>query len=141
MDSYGYEEPTVSFLDQLQHWFGLGVGGLVLLFTLWMIIDAVRKGEWAWVAYMLIMPGLAAAWYFFYMFRGPTTRGFELPGANDRRRIKEQASVWLSGGARRLNVRVVFQGVQHRPNERGRMRLQGLEAGDAERSRSRAIQR
>lgn len=89
MDSYGYEEPTVSFLDQLQHWFGLGVGGLVLLFTLWMIIDAVRKGEWAWVVYMLIMPGLAAAWYFFYLFRGPTMRGFELPGAHDRRRIKE----------------------------------------------------
>lgn len=89
MDSYGYEEPTVSFFDQVQHWFGLGVGGLVLLFTLWMIIDAVRKGEWAWVVYMLIMPGLAAAWYFFYLFRGPTSRGFELPGAHDRRRIKE----------------------------------------------------
>lgn len=89
MDEYGYEDPTASLLDHLQHWFGLGVGGLVLLFNLWMIIDAIRKREWPWVLYMFLMPGLAAVWYFFHMFRGPTSRGFELPGASDRRRIKE----------------------------------------------------
>jgi tetratricopeptide (TPR) repeat protein len=89
MDEYGYEDPTTSIFYQLQHWFGFGLGGLVALFTLWMIIDAIRKREWVWVAYMMIMPGLAAAWYFFHMFRGQTTRGFELPGAHDRRRIKE----------------------------------------------------
>jgi hypothetical protein len=70
-----------------------GISWLLLIgimgFNLWMMIDAVRKREWAWVIYMLIMPGLAAAWYFFHMFRGPTTNGFELPGAHDRRRIKE----------------------------------------------------
>jgi hypothetical protein len=89
VDSYGSEDPPVSLLAQLQGWFGLGIGGLFLLFNLWMIIDAIRKREWPWVLYMCVMPGLAAVWYFFYMFRGPATRGFELPGAHDRRRIKE----------------------------------------------------
>lgn len=89
MDEYGYEGPRASFLYQLQQWFGYGVGVVFLLFTLWMIIDAIRKGEWQWVFFMMVMPGLAAAWYFFYIFRGPTLRGFELPGASDRRRIKE----------------------------------------------------
>jgi hypothetical protein len=67
--------------------FGILIVGAV--FNLWMIIDAVRKREWPWVIYMIVMPGLAAVWYFFYIFRGPTLRGFELPGASDRRRIKE----------------------------------------------------
>jgi hypothetical protein len=89
MDSYGYEEPAASFLYELQRWFGFGVAGIFFLFKLWMIIDALRKREWAWVVYMCVMPGLAAVWYFFYLYRGPTTRGFELPGAHDRRRIKE----------------------------------------------------
>jgi hypothetical protein len=66
--------------------------GLLLfgLFNLWMIIDAIRKREWVWVVILLLFPGLGTLFYFFYMFRGPTiTRGFELPGAHDRRRIKE----------------------------------------------------
>lgn len=89
MDESGYEAPSASVFDHLQQWFGFGLGGLFVLFNLWMIIDAIRKREWPWVVYMLIMPGLATAWYFFYMFRGQTTRGFELPGSHDRRRIKE----------------------------------------------------
>lgn len=89
MDEYGYEDPRASFLYQLQRWFGYGVGAVFLLFTLWMIIDAIRKREWPWVVYMSLMPGLAAVWYFFYMFRGPAVRGFELPGSFDRHRIRE----------------------------------------------------
>lgn len=89
MDSYGYEAPAASLAERLQHWFGLAVAGVILLFTLWMLVDAIRKREWPWVIYMCIMPGLAAAWYFFHVFRGPTTRGFELPGSFDRHRIKE----------------------------------------------------
>lgn len=89
MDEYGYDDPTVSAFYQLQHWFGYGVLGVGALFNLWMMIDAIRKREWPWVIYMLVMPGLAAVWYFFYMFRGQTTRGFELPGASDRRRVRE----------------------------------------------------
>jgi len=66
--------------------------GVVLfaLFNLWMIIDAVRRKEWLWALILVVFPGLGTLWYFFFVFRGPTiTRGFELPGAHDRRRIKE----------------------------------------------------
>ncbi|HYG23060.1 MAG TPA: tetratricopeptide repeat protein [Verrucomicrobiae bacterium] len=60
-------------------------------FHIWMMIDAVRKQEWMWLALMFFLPGLTTIWYFFYMYRGApsSTRGFELPGAYDRRRIKE----------------------------------------------------
>ena len=84
-----YDDPTFSLLYELRSWLGFCFGGVVGLFNLWMIIDAVRRREWPWVIYMIVMPGLAAAWYFFYMFRGTTTSGFELPGAQSRRRIKE----------------------------------------------------
>ncbi len=87
MDSY--DNPTVSVFYELRHWLGFGGMGVLGLFNLWMIIDAMRRREWQWVLYMMVLPGLAAAWYFFYMFRGPTMQGFELPGAQDRRRIKE----------------------------------------------------
>ena len=84
-----YDDPAASIFYELRHWLSFGGLGIVGLFNLWMIIDAVRRREWSWVLYMIVMPGLAAAWYFFYMFRGPTMQGFELPGAQDRRRIKE----------------------------------------------------
>ena len=84
-----YAEPTTSIFYELGHWLGFGGFGVVGLFNLWMIIHAARRGEWLWVLYMIVMPGLAAAFYFFYMFRDTTTSGFELPGAHSRRRIKE----------------------------------------------------
>ena len=64
------------------------VGGV---FQLWMMIDAIRLGEWGWLIFMLLAPGLGAFWYFFYVYRGSpsATRGFELPGAHDRRRIRQ----------------------------------------------------
>lgn len=53
-----------------------------------MLVDAVRRKEYLWV--FLIIAGLAV-WYFFYVYRdSPTaTRGFELPGAQNRKRIRE----------------------------------------------------
>jgi hypothetical protein len=65
---------------------------LMAIFQIWMLIDAARRQEWMWFFIMLIFPGLGTLWYFFYVYRGsagPVTRGFELPGAFDRRRIKE----------------------------------------------------
>ncbi len=74
----------------VQSWLYLGGAALVGLFNLWMIVDAVRRREWLWVGILLIFPGISTLWYFFYMFRdSPATRGFELPGAQNRRRIKE----------------------------------------------------
>jgi hypothetical protein len=88
MDSVG--DSDSSWIFHVESWFSKVGVVLVLLFNLWMIIDAIRKREWMWVGILLIFPGLGTLWYFFYMFRGPTAmRGFELPGANDRRRIAE----------------------------------------------------
>ena len=78
----------------------LDLGGFLLasplylafgIFQIWMIIDAVRRSEWFWVAFMFFFPGLGTIWYFFSVYRGApsATRGFELPGAVDRRRIKD----------------------------------------------------
>jgi len=56
-----------------------------------MLIDAIRRKEWMWVFFIVMFQGFGAFWYFFQVYRGsPTaTSGFELPGAYDRRRIKE----------------------------------------------------
>lgn len=66
-------------------------------FTLWMLIDAIRRKEWMWVLFILLFQGFGAFWYFFQVYRdSPTaTRGFELPGAYKRHRIKElQAQIY-----------------------------------------------
>jgi hypothetical protein len=66
--------------------------GLVFLaFALWMLVDAIRRGEWLWAFFILLFAPLNAPLYFFLVYRdqaGPV-RGFELPGAGTRARIKE----------------------------------------------------
>jgi tetratricopeptide (TPR) repeat protein len=56
-----------------------------------MFIDAIRREEWIWAVFIFIGFGLSALLYFFFVYRAApsATRGFELPGAHDRRRIKE----------------------------------------------------
>jgi len=60
-------------------------------FQIWMLIDAVRQREWMWVVVILVFPGFGSLWYFFHIYRGSggAMRGFELPGAHSRQRIKE----------------------------------------------------
>jgi hypothetical protein len=64
---------------------------LVLAFQLWMFVDAVRQREWIWALFIFIFPGFGAFWYYFCVYRGAPSamRGFELPGAHNRRRIRE----------------------------------------------------
>jgi len=62
---------------------------LVGLFQIWMLVDAVRRGEWVWVFFIVVGWGLSAVFYYFYVYRDSATRGFELPGSFDRRRIKQ----------------------------------------------------
>jgi hypothetical protein len=64
---------------------------LATLFQIWMLIHALREKEWMWALFILFFPGFGAFWYFFSVYRAApsSTRGFELPGAHDRRRIKE----------------------------------------------------
>lgn len=88
MDSY--DDSAMSAVYNVQAWGSLIGAVLLVAFNLWMIIDAIRKREWGWVAILIVFPGLGTVFYFFYIFRGPTAmRGFELPGAQGRRRIKE----------------------------------------------------
>jgi hypothetical protein len=56
-----------------------------------MFIDAIRRREWLWTVFIFIFPLLNAVLYFFLVYRAaaPATRGFELPGAHDRRRIRK----------------------------------------------------
>ena len=83
-------EPVSSSVYHVESWFSLVGLVLIGLFNLWMMVDAIRRKEWLWVVILLIFPGLSTLWYFFYIFRdSPPTRGFELPGATDRRRIKQ----------------------------------------------------
>jgi tetratricopeptide (TPR) repeat protein len=82
---------VATILDLLNTDYWLTSPGFLLfsLFQLWMFIDAVRRREWIWAAFILI--GVGAIFYFFFVYRAApsVTRGFELPGGHDRRRIKD----------------------------------------------------
>ncbi len=65
---------------------------LIFAFEIWMFIDAIRRQEWLWAVFIFIGWGITALLYYFFVYRNSTpsvTRGFELPGAFDRKRIKE----------------------------------------------------
>jgi hypothetical protein len=76
---------------EIVYWLRSPVTWVFAAFAIWMIVDAVRRREWGWVIFIIVFPGLGAFWYFFYVYRGSpsATRGFELPGADKRKRIKE----------------------------------------------------
>ena len=63
----------------------------VTAFQVWMLVDAIRQREWIWALFILFGWGLSSILYYFFVYRAApsATRGFELPGAHSRRRIKE----------------------------------------------------
>lgn len=71
------------------------VSWLLLGFQLWMLVDAVRRQEWIWAVCIFFFSVLSALLYYFFVFRqagpagGSGLRGFELPGAGTRQRIRE----------------------------------------------------
>jgi hypothetical protein len=70
---------------------------LVVAFQVWMLIDAIRRQEWIWAFFILVGWGISALFYYFYVYRpsASSVRGFELPGAANRARIKElQAQIY-----------------------------------------------
>ena len=70
---------------------------VVTAFWLWMLVDAIRREEWLWAIIIFIGFGVSAALYYFLVYRAApsATRGFELPGAHNRKRIKElQAQIY-----------------------------------------------
>ena len=83
-----------SLISDLANWEFLLTNPAFLLMTafqVWMFVDAVRREEWIWAVFIFIGFGVSALLYFFLVYRAApsATRGFELPGAYDRRRIKE----------------------------------------------------
>ena len=66
----------------------------VTAFQIWMFVDAVRRQEWIWAAFIFIGWGITAILYFFLVYRASAggTTGFELPGAGSRARVKELQS-------------------------------------------------
>jgi hypothetical protein len=63
----------------------------VTAFQIWMFIHAIRNREWLWAVFIFIGWGLSTILYYFLVYRATpsATRGFELPGAHNRKRIKE----------------------------------------------------
>jgi hypothetical protein len=82
---------TLLDLDYLRALVTSPVFLLSAAFQIWMLIDALRRREWIWVVLIFFFSFLTALIYFFLVYRQApaATRGFELPGAVDRRRIKE----------------------------------------------------
>lgn len=78
-------------LFNIGYWLSSPFWLLLAIFQIWMFIDAVRRGEWVWAVLIWLFPGFTALLYYLFVYRAAaaTTRGFELPGAFDRRRIKE----------------------------------------------------
>src|ERR1700677_3690212 len=70
-----------------------GIAGLAMtVFHLWMLIDALRRGEYIWALFIFLFPVLNDVLYFFLVYRPSRGRnpmaGVELPGPADRRQIK-----------------------------------------------------
>jgi hypothetical protein len=61
------------------------------VFQIWMLIDAVRRQEWIWAFFILVFSGFSALMYFFWVYRAApsATQGFQLPGSDNRQRIRE----------------------------------------------------
>ena len=78
-------------VGEFLYWLHSPLAWPFLVFQIWMLVDAVRRREWIWALFVFAFPVFGTFWYFFYVYRGSpsATRGFELPGAHDRKRIKE----------------------------------------------------
>lgn len=59
------------------------------VFQIWMLVHAVRNREWLWALFIFFTSLLGAMWYYFTVYRGSSSTGFELPGAQSRARVKE----------------------------------------------------
>src|SRR5512142_1655710 len=78
-------------LLNLDYWLTYPWVALFSIFQLWMLIDALRRREWIWALFIFIGWGISALFYYFAVYRAApsATRGFELPGAFHRHRIKQ----------------------------------------------------
>src|ERR1044071_3612344 len=59
-----------AFGEQFLYRFSSPIGIVFGIFSIWMLIDAVRRKEWLWALFIFAFPGFGACWYFFYVYRG-----------------------------------------------------------------------
>ena len=81
-------------LNRIENWQYLFTNPVLLVLTvfqIWMLIHALRNREWLWAVFLFLGWGISAFWYYFAVYRGSASAmsGFELPGAQNRKRIKE----------------------------------------------------
>jgi len=94
-----------SLITDISEWGLLLLNPFLLLpiaFQIWMLVHAVRQREWIWVVFIFFGFTFASLLYFFLVYRAApsATSGFELPGAQSRKRIKElQAQIYHIGNA------------------------------------------
>ncbi len=64
---------------------------LLTVFQIWMLIHALRNREWIWALFIAIGWGIGTIWYYFAVYResGSGATGFELPGAQSRKHIRD----------------------------------------------------
>ena len=85
-----------STLFHPENWLNNPIPIAITLFQVWMGIDALRRREFLWAAFIVIGWGFSALFYYLQVYRtqgpiggGSALAGFELPGSGSRRRIKE----------------------------------------------------
>lgn len=63
----------------------------ITVFQVWMLVHAIRNREWIWAVFIVIGWGLSALWYYLMVYRASpsSVSGFELPGAQSRKRMRE----------------------------------------------------
>jgi hypothetical protein len=78
-------------VEEIRHWISSPFFLLMGVFQVWMLIHALREKEWIWALFILVMPLFGSLWYYLQVYRASPggMRGFELPGARNRKRIKE----------------------------------------------------
>ena len=88
----GFSNFIFQLLGGAYGWLGAIAGLLFTAFTLWMLVDSIRRQEYIWALFIFLFPMLNAFLYFFLVYRpsggSNPMAGFELPGAADRRQIK-----------------------------------------------------
>lgn len=67
---------------------------VITIFQIWMFIHAIRNREWVWAVFIFIGWLITAVLYYFMVYRATpsSVSGFELPGAQSRKRIRELQS-------------------------------------------------
>jgi hypothetical protein len=81
----------INELLNIDYWLRNPIVWITLAFQIWMLVDAIRREEWLWAVFIFLISIISAVLYFFLVYRAApsATRGFELPGAYNRKRIKE----------------------------------------------------